>query len=89
MQTDLNSKVSILAHLWTWYRNEEALKSFFEFNDLGLPLSYMVSEELAQSTDKGARFIEDTFDMFLGELGLEDTGFETLEEIFTKASYEM
>lgn len=87
MQTDFQDKASILAHIWTWYREEKALLDFIAFNDLGLPLAYMVSEKLAVETDNGARFVEETFDMLLQELGLEDTGFKTLEEIFEAASF--
>jgi hypothetical protein len=87
MQTDFQDKVSILAHLWVWYRDEDSLKDFFEFNDIGLPLAYFVSEKLATPLEQGSRFIDDTFDMFLQAIELEDTGFKTLDEIFEAASY--
>jgi hypothetical protein len=87
MQTDFQDKASILAHLWVWYRTEQALETFVEFNDLGLPLAYMLSENLATVTESGARFVEDTFDMLLQELNLEDTGFNTLDEVFSAASF--
>lgn len=87
MQTDFQDKASILAHVWVWYRTEQALETFVEFNDLGLPLAYMLSEKLATITDTGARFVEDTFDMLLQELNIEDTGFKTLDEVFEAASF--
>lgn len=87
MQTDFQDKVSILAHLWVWYRDEDSLKDFFEFNDIGLPLAYFVSEKLSTPSEQGSRFIEDTFDMFLQAIELEDKGFKTLDEIFEAASY--
>jgi len=87
MQTDFQDKANILASLWVWYRSEDSLKDFFEFNDIGLPLAYLHCEKLAVATEEGSRFIEETFDMFLQAINLEDTGFKTLDEIFEAASY--
>jgi hypothetical protein len=88
MQTDFNNKVSILGALWSNYQDDDSMKDFMEFNDIGLPLAYMVSEKLAIETEAGARFIEETFDMFMIALGIDDTGFEFLDEVFTKAAWE-
>ena len=88
MQTDFRNKVSILGDLWSNYQDESEFQDFMEFNDIGLPLSYMVNEKLAVETEAGSRFIEETFDLFLASLGIEDTGFEFLDEIFTKAALE-
>jgi hypothetical protein len=63
------------------------MSDFMEFNDIGLPLAYLVAEKLAESTDEGARFIEETFDLFLVALDIEDTGFEFLDEVLEKAAY--
>lgn len=88
MQTDFQGKVTILAELHANYRDVKDFQDFFEFNDIGLPLAYFVSEKLATANDEGARFIEETFDIFLDSLGIEDTGFEYLNEVFTKAAWE-
>lgn len=88
MQTDFYNKVNILADLWINYKGDSSMKEFMEFNDVGLPLAYFVSEKLGVETDAGAGFINETFDLFLEALGIEDTGFEVLDEVFTKASWE-
>ena len=88
MQTDFPSKATILADLWANYKGDSTMKDFVEFNDIGLPLAYFVSEKLAVETNEGARFIEETFDLLMTALGIEDTGFEFLDEVFTKASWE-
>ena len=64
------------------------MEDFMEFNDIGLPLSYLVAEKLAVVTDEGARFINETFDLLLEALDIEDTGFEYLDEVLAKAAYE-
>jgi hypothetical protein len=88
MQTDFNNKVSILADLWINYQGDREMKDFIEFNDIGLPLAYLVNEKLAVETEGGSRFIEETFDLLMVALGIEDTGFEFLDEVFTKAALE-
>lgn len=88
MQTDFGSKVSILGELWANYQGDKNMSDFFEFNDIGLPLAYLVAEKLATATDEGSRFIEETFDLFMEALGIEDTGFEFLDEVLAQASYE-
>lgn len=88
MQTDFLNKVSILADLWANYQGDAEMKDFMSFNDIGLPLAYLVNEKLAIETESGSRFIEETFDLLMTALGIEDTGFEFLDEVFTKAALE-
>lgn len=88
MQTDFLNKVQILGSLWANYQDDKEMKEFMEFNDIGLPLAYLVAEKLAVETDAGTRFIEETFDLLMISLGIEDTGFEYLDEVFTKAALE-
>jgi hypothetical protein len=87
MQTDFVNKVSILASLHANYQGDEGFQDFIEFNDIGLPLSYLVAEKLAVITDEGARFVHETFDYLLEALDIEDTGFEFLDEVLTKAAW--
>jgi hypothetical protein len=56
-----------------------------EFNDLGLPLAYFVSENLCDVSDDGVRYINETFDLFLASLELNDTGFTNLSDVFGAA----
>ena len=81
--THFSSKCEILADLWMNYRTDEEFEDFVEYNDLGLPLAYAVSNQIAEVTNTGKALIEETFDLLLGGLGIsEDTGFETLDDIF-------
>jgi hypothetical protein len=63
------------------YRLDSDFADFVEYNDIGLPLAYVISEGIVQSTDLSKRFVEETFDLLLAGLDKEDTGFETLEDI--------
>lgn len=79
--TPFSDKASILADLWVNYRNEADFVDFIEYNDLGLPLAYAISNDIVKTTDLATKFIEETFDLLLGALEVEDTGFETLDDI--------
>jgi hypothetical protein len=55
------------------------------YNDLGLPLAYAVSSSIIPSNVLVDNFINETFDMLLSILGIEDEGFESLTDIFFAA----
>lgn len=78
--SDIN-KTYILADLWLNYRSDDEFKDFIEYNDLGLPLAYMIANNIVSITDLAQRFIDETFDLFLAAVELEDDGFENLDEI--------
>jgi hypothetical protein len=80
--TDFSSRTNILAELWMEFRDDEELKDFIEYNDLGLPLSYLIKNKFCEISTLGEAYINETFDLFLTSLELEDIGFETLDDIF-------
>ena len=80
--TDFSSKVNILGELYANYRSDESFKDFIEFNDLGLPLAYLTREGLCEVSDDGERYISETWDLFVKSLGIEDVGFDDLDEMF-------
>ena len=63
MATDFSTKISILSDLWINYRTDNDFKDFIEYNDLGLPLGYLVNTELATVTDQGRMYIEETYNL--------------------------
>lgn len=79
--TTYSNKLSILADLWINYKAEPDFADFIEYNDLGLPLAYAINEEIVKSTDTAQKFVEETFDLLLAGLDVEDTGFETLDDV--------
>jgi hypothetical protein len=79
--TDFNNKCLILADLWLNYRHDEEFKDFVEYNDLGLPLSYAVANNVVGTTKLTEQMIEETWDLLLAGLGIEDDGFETLDDL--------
>jgi len=81
MTTTYSNKTIILADLWLNYRDDENFKEFVEYNDLGLPLAYAVANSIVESTPMVEQFIEESFDVLLAALGIEDTGFELFNEL--------
>lgn len=79
--TPFSSRANILAELWLNYRDDPEFIDFVEYNDIGLPLAYMLDNKIVEPTAMAEQFINETFDLFLKGLGAEDTGFESLDEL--------
>jgi hypothetical protein len=86
--TSYTDKCSILAELWLNYRSDEEFQDFIEYNDLGLPLAYAIDNSIVKSTEMAQRFVEESFDVFLASLNVEDTGFENLDDLLNIAENE-
>ena len=68
---DYADKTGVLAQCWIDFRNDENFEGFMEYNDLGLPMAYMVAQGLIQDlTPLGEEYITETFDMLLDVLGI-------------------
>lgn len=83
-QTPFTTRCRILADLWMDYRDEVEFKDFIDYNDLGLPLAYAISEGIVEKSDIASNFINEAFDILLSALGVQDTGYETLEDLLDK-----
>jgi hypothetical protein len=82
MALDFANKAGILGQLWIEFRGDEDFTDFIEYNDLGLPMSYMVAEGLIKEcSPTGESLIEETFNMFCELLEITDEDFDILDEI--------
>jgi hypothetical protein len=81
--TLFSDKCQILAELWLSYRNDEQFEDFLEYNDLGLPIAYALANSIVKSTDMAERFVEETFDLLLAALELEDEGWDSLDQMLS------
>ena len=83
MPTNFSNKTAILADLWTNYRDDDSFQDFIEYNDLGLPLGYIVNTELATATDQGIMYIDETFNLLCAALEIDlDADYESLQQMF-------
>ena len=85
MTTDFSNKITILAELWMNYREDDHLDDFMEYNDLGLPMAYLLMNEIVLPSEQSALYIDETFDLLLSALSVEDKGFESLDELLDAA----
>jgi hypothetical protein len=75
------NKLTILSELWSNYREDEELKDFIEFNDLGLPLAYFIKNKIVISTKESENYVNETYDLFIATLTIEDKAWVDLDEI--------
>ncbi len=86
-KTEFKNKCLILADLWLNYRDDEHWDDYISYNDLGLPLAYMIANGIVQEEDSsiGHSFINEAFTLLLAGLGIEDEGFELLDDVLEVA----
>jgi hypothetical protein len=58
------------------------MQDFITYNDLGLPIAFALAEDIVKSTPLAEAYINETWDLLLTALKVEDVGFESLDEIF-------
>ncbi len=79
---DFADKTGLLGQLWIDYREDENFSLFMEYNDIGLPLSYVVAEGLVPGLTKlGEDYVDETLEMFFKLLEITEQEVEMLEKI--------
>jgi hypothetical protein len=87
--TNFETQCEILSDLWLNYRDNEQLEDFVEYNDLGLPLAYLIHADLAKATEDGIPFVEETFNILCASLDLDpEAEYISLNEMLGEASEE-
>ena len=81
LTTTFDNKALILGQLWIQFKGDDEFSDFFEYNDLGLPLSFAFAEGIINHTPTLEQYVNETFALFLEGLDVEDTGFESLEDL--------
>ena len=80
-ETSFDNKCEILSDLWMDHRNQEDFEDFISYNDLGLPLAFLVNSELVTPKEVAKQMIEETFSLLLAALETEDKGFDSLDDL--------
>jgi hypothetical protein len=81
--TSFETMCSILSELWSNYRQDKELQDFVTYNDLGLPLAFLIDANLVDASEQAKEYILETWTIFLVALGLEnDIEWKSLEQIF-------
>lgn len=75
------NKITILSELWMNYRDDQELEDFINYNDLGLPLAYFLMNEIVLPTEQSKVYINETYDLLIASLTVEDKQWESLDEM--------
>jgi hypothetical protein len=82
MATTFDNKCAILSDLWLNYKDNEELADFVEYNDLGLPLAYLIHTDLVTVNESGISYVDETFNLLCQGLGVDlDEEYESLNEL--------
>jgi len=63
------------------YRFDTQFEDFVQYNDIGLPLAFLIDEELVKPRPTAKAMVTETFELLLVALGREDAGFESLDDL--------
>jgi hypothetical protein len=79
---DYADKTGILGQLWIDFREDDNFSVFMEYNDIGLPLSYVVAEGLVpELTPLGEDYVDETIEMLFKLLEISEQEVELLPKI--------
>jgi hypothetical protein len=84
MSTTFDNKALILGQLWINYKMEDEWIDFVEYNDLGLPLAFAFAEGIINQTPSLEQYINETWDLLLEGMELDDIGFGDFAELVNK-----
>ena len=88
MTTTYENKTAILADLWTNYRDEEAFAELFEYADLSFPIAFAVFHGIVDTTERAQSLIDEAFGLLLEVVGVDDDGFDSLDDLLDAAGME-
>jgi hypothetical protein len=89
-KTLFSSKVEILSQVWVRYKSDssrsEGWLSFFDWNDVGLPMAYLAFSEFVTIKRDKKYFIEETWVSYCEVLGIDpDEKYLTVEDTFNES----
>ena len=74
-------RCGILGRFWIDFREDEDLKPFVEYNDVGLPLAYFIAEGLVTGTPLSEEYINETFEIFLQAMNVTEEELEGVDNL--------
>lgn len=83
--TDFSKRCDLLNRFWMEFREEEAFESYFEYNDIGVPLAFAISEGIVKSTDTAEAYINEAYDLLCETLNIEIKTYDSLEDMMMEA----
>jgi hypothetical protein len=81
MAVSFSDKCGILGQFWIQYRDDENLKVFTEYNDIGLPLAYFIASGLVTANPIAEDYVNESFSMFISALELTEEEIESSDDL--------
>jgi hypothetical protein len=80
--TTFENKALILGQVWMEHKTDDEMSDFFEYNDIGVPLAFAFAEGIINHTPTLEQYVNESFDLFLEALNIEDAGFDDLQDLW-------
>jgi hypothetical protein len=78
---EVSDKAGVLGQFWMEFRDDEILRPFVEFNDVGLPLSFFIASGIVQMTPMAEEYITETFGHFISALEITEEELGELDNL--------
>jgi hypothetical protein len=76
----------ILSDFWLNYKDEEDFEDFVEYNDIGLPLAFMITEDIVKSTTVAEVYVNEAWELLCTALKIDSKqDYDSLEDMFMDA----
>lgn len=81
-KTTFESKALIIGQAWMEHKSDSELAEFFSYNDIGVPLAFALAEGIIDLTPTLEKYVNETFDLLMEALNIEDAGFDDLPDLW-------
>lgn len=81
MENSFENKCAILAEVWLGYRQDPQFNDFVSYNDLGLPLAFLIEEKLVTPQLLAREMVNESYALLLASLEKSDGDWESLEDL--------
>ena len=64
------------------HKSDNEMADFFAYNDIGVPLAFAFAEGIVNHTPSLEQYVNESFDLLLEAIDIEDTGFDDLQHLW-------
>lgn len=84
--TPYSRKCFILGDFWLNYKDEEDFEDFVAYNDIGLPLAFMIAEDIVESSTVGEVYVNEAWELLCAAMQIDSKqSYDSLEDMFIEA----
>ena len=73
MEVNFADRCGILGQFWYEFRDDQTVKPFMEYNDVGMPLAWFIATGVVTPLPMAEEYINETFAMFLNAMEVEES----------------